>query len=511
MARSPRDRDPSPHVAVVGAGIGGMAAALLLSRAGARVTLLERVPEPAPVGAAIALFPNGLAVLYGLGLRERLTSRSYATDAGGLRFGTHTRRAALPDFGDGLDHALGVTRAHLFDVLHEAVRADDRIDTRFGHELVHATPHGDLTVRPAPASALTIRPASADDLPLLPAPASDLTVRPASDGHVTLHSASDGETARPALNDDPTLRPVTDDETVRPAPDGDSTVRPASGGDSAARPAPALGVGGGERDLARVDLVVGADGIGSVVRSCGRFGARRGRTRGLTVRVLVEGEPFPADVGEFWSEHGIAMGVPMGGGVSYLAISASRGAARDAMVRRDLPALRRLVAAMIPGGDTALASMDSFDELILTPIETVSCRRWVDGRLVLLGDAAHAMAPHLAQGANSALLDAYVLAQELARALDGGRTDDACAQAARAYEQRRRRTANALRWLSEAYRVASESATVPGVRHVRDAFMGTAGGSPAVTRRYLRLVQQEDPAEVQRRVRGLAAARPGRR
>ncbi|MWK35343.1 hypothetical protein GEV43_15765 [Actinomadura sp. J1-007] len=206
------------------------------------------------------------------------------------------------------------------------------------------------------------------------------------------------------------------------------------------------------------------------------------------------------------------MGAPMGGGVSYLAISASRGAAWDAMARGDLPALRRLAASMIPGGDTALAGVGSFDELIVTPIETVSCRRWVDGRLVLLGDAAHAMAPHLAQGANSALLDAYVLAQELARALDGGgRTGDACAQAARAYEKRRRRTANALRWLSEAYRVASESATVPGVRHVRDTFMAAAGGSPAVTRRYLRLVQQEDPAEVQRRVRGLAAARPGRR
>ncbi|MFG1998347.1 FAD-dependent oxidoreductase [Spirillospora sp. NPDC048911] len=394
------------RVAVVGGGIGGMAAALLLSRASARVTLVERVAEPAPVGAAIALFPNGLAVLYGLGLRDPLQGRAYVASSGGLRLGSRRRtvHAALPDFGDGLDHALGVTRAHLLDVLDAAVRADPGIEVRFGTEVVGAHRDGRIDLRPA--------------------------------------AADRGETLE-------------------------------------------------------ADLIVGADGIGSVVRGAGDFGARRSMTPGLTIRALVEGEPFPPEVGEFWSAYGIAMGVPVGGGESYLALSASRGPAKDAMERRDLPALRAVGAAMLPGGAKALSAVESFDELIVTPIETVACRRWVDGRLVLLGDAAHAMAPHLAQGANSALLDAFALTEELSRS--GATIENALA----AYEARRRRTAGRLRRLAEAYRLASESATVPGVRQIRDMLMSVAAKAPKATDRYMRFVQQEDPAAIQAAVRSL--------
>jgi salicylate hydroxylase len=56
---------------------------------------------------------------------------------------------------------------------------------------------------------------------------------------------------------------------------------------------------------------------------------------------------------------------------------------------------------------------------------------WVDGRAALLGDAAHAMAPYLAQGAAMAIEDAAVLAQAI------GATPDVQA-ALRAYERERR-------------------------------------------------------------------------
>ena len=53
---------------VVGAGIGGFAASLMLSRVSEQVTLVERAERPAEVGAALALQPNGMAILDCLGL-----------------------------------------------------------------------------------------------------------------------------------------------------------------------------------------------------------------------------------------------------------------------------------------------------------------------------------------------------------------------------------------------------------------------------------------------------------
>ena len=51
------------RVIIVGGATGGCAAALLLARAGAHVTLVERVAQPRAVGAGIALAENGMAVL----------------------------------------------------------------------------------------------------------------------------------------------------------------------------------------------------------------------------------------------------------------------------------------------------------------------------------------------------------------------------------------------------------------------------------------------------------------
>ena len=48
---------------VVGAGPGGLSAALALLHAGLRVTLVERAPAFVPVGAGLTLFPNGLRAL----------------------------------------------------------------------------------------------------------------------------------------------------------------------------------------------------------------------------------------------------------------------------------------------------------------------------------------------------------------------------------------------------------------------------------------------------------------
>ena len=50
------------RIGVVGAETAGLAAAALLARAGHQVEILERAPDPGPVGAGL-LQPTGIAVL----------------------------------------------------------------------------------------------------------------------------------------------------------------------------------------------------------------------------------------------------------------------------------------------------------------------------------------------------------------------------------------------------------------------------------------------------------------
>jgi 2-polyprenyl-6-methoxyphenol hydroxylase-like FAD-dependent oxidoreductase len=101
--------------------------------------------------------------------------------------------------------------------------------------------------------------------------------------------------------------------------------------------------------------------------------------------------------------------------------------------------------------------------------------RWHDGRVVLLGDAGHAMSPQLGQGANLALLDAWCLAASLAEH-DG----DVSAALAR-YSARRRAHlrfyAMASRWLTPLFQ-----ADRPLLARPRDAFMHPAARLPWIGR-----------------------------
>ena len=67
--------------------------------------------------------------------------------------------------------------------------------------------------------------------------------------------------------------------------------------------------------------------------------------------------------------------------------------------------------------------------------------QWVDGRVTLLGDAAHAMQPNQGQGGCMAIEDAFVLAEELERCFEGaaaaGATAKGVTASLRAYHSRR--------------------------------------------------------------------------
>src|SRR5690349_1146019 len=79
------------RVAVIGAGIGGLAVVAGLQRAGAEVVVYERAAEIRAVGAGLSLFGNGFTALDALGLGEQvralggsgLTTRAGQRDPGG--------------------------------------------------------------------------------------------------------------------------------------------------------------------------------------------------------------------------------------------------------------------------------------------------------------------------------------------------------------------------------------------------------------------------------------------
>jgi salicylate hydroxylase len=119
----------------VGAGIGGLAAALSLRRAGCEVTVLEQASRFGEVGAGIQLAPNATRALRGLGLLDAVAAQaarpshmSFRTWSDGAEICRYTLgREAEEEFGAPY---LLVHRADLHRTLAAAVPPDSiRLDT----------------------------------------------------------------------------------------------------------------------------------------------------------------------------------------------------------------------------------------------------------------------------------------------------------------------------------------------------------------------------------------------
>lgn len=67
-----------PTIAIIGAGMGGLAAAATLHRAGFGVEVYEQARRFGRVGAGIQMMPNSMKVLRAIGLEERLVASSFA-------------------------------------------------------------------------------------------------------------------------------------------------------------------------------------------------------------------------------------------------------------------------------------------------------------------------------------------------------------------------------------------------------------------------------------------------
>lgn len=86
-----------------------------------------------------------------------------------------------------------------------------------------------------------------------------------------------------------------------------------------------------------------------------------------------------------------------------------------ALRARGFDRFREDVAALCPQALPVVDELGGFDRLTFAGYLQALPRRIHSRRVVLAGDAAHAMSPHLGQGANLALLDAECLARHLSQ------------------------------------------------------------------------------------------------
>jgi salicylate hydroxylase len=335
MASGPAKRPL--RVVVIGAGIGGLAAAIALCQRGIEVEIFERSTKLEEIGAGLQIGPNGVKVLRALGLEDELMRNAFEPisimsltwDEGRLRFRQPLRAISRQKYGAPY---MTAHRADLHNLLRRAT------------------------------------------------------------GDTPLHLGKNCIGA----------------DTVN----GAAVARFADG------------------SSADADIVVGADGIRSAIRA-GLFGADRPRfTEMMAWRAIVPMDCVPTRVGpggEVAIPHGEYFGwlgrdghvicYPIGVNGDKLNIFGGHVTEQWVEESWSVPSSREELIAAKAGWNEALLEMFRHVEHVYKwgIYDRDPLPQWSRGRVTLLGDAAHPTMPTLAQGANMAIEDGYVLARNLTR------------------------------------------------------------------------------------------------
>jgi salicylate hydroxylase len=334
------------RVAIIGGGIGGLTAAIALSRAGIDVSVHEAAAELKEIGAGVALHANAMRVLRAIGVEDGVRKVAGRSEWAVTRNGVTGRVISRTSRGQqaallGIEGAT-VHRADLLDALAAAVPADV---VSLGKRCVSVDAHGEVAV-----------------------------------------------------------------------------ARFADG------------------TCAEADVIIGADGIHSVVRTA-LFGPDAPRFTGkicyrsVIPAAAVRGTPLAADNGQWLGPHGTIVLYPLRGEelINVVCHYDDESYRHESWV------------AQCPGSEV-LSRYAGWHESLLRLFEAGDTwykwalydrdpiPAWTRGRVSLLGDAAHPMLPYLGQGACQAIEDGAVLATALSAP---GADDDPVAALDR-YERTRR-------------------------------------------------------------------------
>jgi FAD-dependent urate hydroxylase len=179
--------------------------------------------------------------------------------------------------------------------------------------------------------------------------------------------------------------------------------------------------------VAEYDLVVGADGRRSTIRTMAGLGGSATPTGRIVYRSVVAGGPALSDWTALLGDRSQFVAMPMGGRRLYChadeTVGPGTAAPADPLAR-----VRELFADF--AGPVPMI-LDALEKVQVARTDEVVIDSWANGPVLLVGDAAHATSPTLAQGAAMAFEDAVVLGEVLKAA-----PDDVPA-ALQAYEKRR--------------------------------------------------------------------------
>jgi salicylate hydroxylase len=190
------------------------------------------------------------------------------------------------------------------------------------------------------------------------------------------------------------------------------------------------------------DIVIAADGIQSVLREHVAEPSHPVHSGSVAYRGLIPADSLPAwprGVSQLWmgeGKHFLVFPVRSGTLINYVGFVPSNEQTKESWSSPGDPAtLAREFAGWDPRIEELISKVETTFWWGLYDREPLT--RWTNGRIALLGDAAHPMLPHLGQGANQAIEDGVALAVLLA-----GVERREAPRALQAYEQlRRNRTA----------------------------------------------------------------------